>query len=53
MTERQKREAIDYIEGQLINGYVDLCLDDENELKMVKEMIELWKTTNKILIEKE
>lgn len=51
MTEQQKREAVGYIEGQLKNGYVDLSSFDEDALEMVKEMIFLWKSINRISIE--
>lgn len=51
MTEEQEREAIEYIEGQLKNGYVDLSFFDEDALEMVKEMIFLWKSINRISIE--
>ena len=47
MTEEQKREVIGYIEGQLENGYVDLCNYDEYALEMVKEMVGLWKLVDK------
>ena len=43
MTEQQKREAIEYIEGQLKNGYVDLSSFDEDELEIVKEAIDILK----------
>lgn len=53
MTEQQKREAIEYIEGQLENGYVDLSSFDggADAFEMVKEMIFLWKSINRISIE--
>lgn len=46
MTERQK-EAIKYIEGQLEDGYLDLGLHDQDELDIVKEAIDMWKTIDK------
>ena len=47
MTEQQRKEAIEYIEGQLENGYVDLGLHDKDELKIVKEAINLLKAIDK------
>ena len=47
MTEQQKQEAIQFIEGQLRNGYVDLSSTyDGNELKIVEAAIELYKKRN-------
>lgn len=47
MTEQQKKDAIDYIEGQLKNGYIDLGMNDEYELEIVKEAINLLKIVDK------
>lgn len=43
MTEQQKREAIEYIEGQLKNGYVDLSSFDEDALEIVGKAINVLK----------
>ncbi len=47
MTEQQKNEAIEYIEGQLNNGYIDLGFHDQDELAIVQEAINLLKTIDK------
>lgn len=48
MTEQQKKDAIEYIEGQLENGYIDLSLQDPNELEIVKEAMDLFIWLEKI-----
>ena len=37
----KKREAIEYILGQLENGYVDLCSYDQDSLEVIKEAISM------------
>ena len=44
MTEQDRVEAIEYIEGQLENGYVDLSSYDKDALEVVKEAINILKT---------
>ena len=46
MTEQRRKDAIEYIMGQLEDGYIDLGLHDQDELMIVEEAMEL-------LIEKE
>lgn len=46
MTETERKEAIEYIEGQLKNGYVDLSSYEEHEREIVQEAINLLKTIN-------
>lgn len=36
-------EAVKYIEAQLEDGYIDLGLHDEKELKVIREAMELYK----------
>lgn len=36
-------ESLSYIEGQLEYGYIDLGTHDENELKIIKQVIEEYK----------
>ena len=43
MTEQERKEAFEYIEGQLENGYIDLGFYDQNELEIVKEAIQTLK----------
>lgn len=43
MTENERKEAIEYIESQLENGYLDLGLYDQNELEIAKEAIKMLK----------
>ena len=37
----KKREAIEYILGQIENGYVDLGLDDQDSFEVIKEGISI------------
>lgn len=39
-------DALEYIEGQLEDGYIDLGFHDELELQIVKEAIKLYKSKN-------
>ena len=50
MTEQQE-EAVKYIEAQLENGYIDLGMNEQDELEIIKEAIFLWKSVNRISIE--
>lgn len=34
---KERREAIKYIKAQLEDGYIDLWLHDQNELKIIEE----------------
>ena len=43
MTKTERKEAIDYINGQLEYGYIDLGAHDNNELEIIKEAIQLLK----------
>lgn len=43
MTEQRKADALRYIEAQLENGYIDLGLNDEDELEIIKEAIQTLK----------
>ena len=47
MTEKRREEAIEYIEAQLEDGYLDLGLYDQNELEIVKEAIKTLKFIDK------
>ena len=42
-TETERKEAIELIEAQLKNGYIDLSFHDEHELEIVKEAINILK----------
>ena len=44
MTEQRRKDAFEYIEGQLNNGYIDLCCYDQDELAIVKEAIKILKS---------
>ena len=48
MTKQQRIEAIEFIEGQLKNGYVDLSSYDEDSLEIIKEAIDILKTVDKL-----
>lgn len=48
MTEQHRKEAIEYIEAQLENGYIDLGAHDQDELEIVKEAINTLKTLDEI-----
>ncbi len=43
MTEKRKEEAFKYIESQLENGYIDLGINDQDEIEIVKEAIKMLK----------
>lgn len=47
MDEQRRKVAIEYIEGQLKNGYVDLSFYDQDELEVVKEAIGVLKMVDK------
>lgn len=46
MTEQQKT-AIKYIESQLENGYINLGINDQDEIEIVKEAIKMLKFIDK------
>lgn len=48
MTEQRRADAFEYIEGQLEDGYIDLGSYDQDELKIVKEAIQMLKTVDKL-----
>lgn len=41
MTEQQRKDAIEYIMGQLDCDYIDLSIHDKDELEVVKEAMTL------------
>ena len=43
MTEQDKKDAVRYIEAQLEFGYIDLGAHDEDEIKIVREAMAMWK----------
>ena len=43
MVTRRRKEAIEYIEGQLTYGYIDLGFHDQDELSIIEEALELLK----------
>lgn len=43
MTAQRKAHALRYIEAQLDNGYIDLGINDQDELKIIREAINLLK----------
>ena len=43
MTEQRRKEAIEYIDGQLKNGYIDLGSHDQDELEIIKEAVNIVK----------
>ena len=43
MTEQRRIEAINYIESQLENGYLDLGLNEQDELEIIKEAVNIVK----------
>jgi hypothetical protein len=47
MTEQRRKDALKYIEGQLEYGYIDLCMNDQDELEIIKEAINLLKAIDK------
>ena len=48
MTKERRTEAFKYIEAQLNDGYVDLGLNDQDELKIVEEAINMLKIADEI-----
>lgn len=48
MTEQRRKEAYEYIEGQLENGYIDLGFHDQDELEIIQEAIYMLKTVDEI-----
>ena len=43
MDEKRREEAIKYIKAQLENGYLNLGINEDDEIEIVKEAIEcLW-----------
>lgn len=48
---KQEKEAVKYIESQLEDGYIDLGINEQDELQIIKEAIFLWKSINNISIE--
>lgn len=47
MTEQRREEAIEYIESQLKYGYVDLGINDQDELLIIEEAIKTLKIIDK------
>lgn len=47
MTEQRRKEAIEYIESQLKYGYVDLGINDQDELLIIEEAIKTLKIIDK------
>lgn len=43
MTEQRRKEAIKYIESQLEDGYLDLGLNEQDELEIIKEAVNIVK----------
>ena len=43
MNQQQKKDAVEYIEGQLEYGYIDLGFHDQDELEIIREAIDMWK----------
>ena len=41
MTEQQRKDAVEYIMGQLDYDYIDLGIHDKDELEIVKEAMAL------------
>lgn len=48
MTEQKRKEAFEYIEAQLDNGYIDLGFHDQDELEIVKEAIQTLKMVDEV-----
>lgn len=42
MTEKERKEAIDYINAQLEDGYIDLGQHDENEMEIIRQAIRMY-----------
>lgn len=47
MTEQRRKDALKYIEGQLEYGYIDLGMNDQDELEIIREAINLLKAIDK------
>ena len=47
MIKQRREEAIKYIESQLGYGYIDLGINEQDELEIVKEAINVLKTVDK------
>ena len=48
MTEQRRTDALKYIEAQLNDGYIDLGMNDEDELEIVKEAIQTLKMVDEV-----
>ena len=48
MTEERRANAFKHIEAQLNNDYIDLGLNDEDELEIVKEAIQTLKMVDEV-----
>lgn len=48
MDEQRRKDAIEYIDAQLKDGYIDLGLHDQDELEIIKEAMDMLKTIDKI-----
>lgn len=48
MTEQKRKEAFEYIEAQLDNGYIDLGFHDQDELEIIKEAIQTLKMVDEV-----
>ena len=48
MTEKRREEAFKYIESQLENGYIDLGINDQDEIEIVKEAIQTLKAVDEL-----
>lgn len=42
MNEIEKKDALDYIKGQLEYGYIDLSIHDENEIEVIRKAINVY-----------
>ena len=47
MTKERREEAIEFILGQLENGYLDLGMNDQEELEVVKEAVNTLRITDR------
>lgn len=48
MTNEKRKEAVDNIEGQLNNGYIDLDeFNYKNEFEIIKEAMKYWNIIEK------
>lgn len=48
MTEKRRKEAIEYIDAQLESGYIDLGSHDQDELEIVEEAMDLLKVIDEM-----